>query len=1400
MNAPHRNPVAPIAALLLALVGCSAPPVSTALDKYNCPSDGGDCSLPAPNGIVQGSVVYQGSRRGDVVLLLFAANHLPPPDGTATSPVELARVASSRLFAGAAPGSTGPFSAQYLFTDVAPGNYQIRAFLDVTGDFEPLADFTQSPRAGAPTGGTISIDANGHAQLANFIVASNAVSNEQVVLGVEVPFDPPAFQLSSSSSTTFPQDIDRPQQLVLQSINPGVPHAQFNAAKFTVQLHGDANGQPQESDGDGLLDVYPQVNLLQTTSLQEDGTIVAVSGAAAAIVPCKVLPTAFWPLLLSEPTTPIGLDQLTVLIEPFAVKFNATGDALLQPTIPAGRYTLVVAERTGQVWTLPNSLGAQSPTSGSYVASQATSIQFTAVTPLAGAISGLVHYPPGRTPHNLIIQAFKGGPQFAPPLAAQLPARVLSVSGRFISLGADRNYAYTLTGLAPGAYVVEALDDGDGNFNAVDILQSPTRGDLVGGIFDSNGALAVLNVARSPLVNQTIQLVAAPGQDGQGNGVALDPPAFVFDESHGAAQIAQDARGTVRINVTAQPDIFPALNQQEATTLFTVGLVRDASGNPVDSDGDGLPDVWPRAFLLKIDPADPQGLALASPPIALPAAVDPTPFLPALLDPAAAKTLVLPATHLSIIVRPAAVDLTDPASPVRLSAMPAGHYKLILMNATGQFWEVPNSSGTAALDPRAAVLVNSASQSRSFAVVPPAQAVPPGEIDGALTIVGPGTFKSAYIYAYSTSNPPPPLGTGRPVSVDVHTAAEFTASGANKQVAYSLRGLPAGSYLITALADARGDYAIDPFYLAAAPGPGSFAGAHIDNNGALAPVAVAAAQVAGVSVVISAAQATALPARPSFVLSDNARPITSDIRTLFPDGVTPQRITLTAQAILGAQAAAIAPESGETQFPVAFQSCSAVDPTRGVDTDFDNLPDLYPRILVVKLADGDASGLTIDPANIAIPAAIDPTPFLIGLGSCADAATVLATNLDVILQPIAVEQQANGALVQMPIPAGRYGIVLESKSGQVWRIPNELQPALLDPRAAFTAEGQLLAAQGVAIHVGAQVPAATSGGIQGMIKLSGQGAGTLGNILVAAYASSARPPPLGLGRPVAVQLIPRPIAAAAAGGQLPYLLDNLPPSGNGGYVVLAMNDVRDELSPSLDFMSTPPLGAQVSFLGGSVFSSIAVTNSVVTAQPIELDASLPSIPFERPSFALSGTLSVSSSAGGAFASVALNPVAPDGLPYALSTAAAFHPTLALNMEGLPYRDTSSSACKPSGALPWATSALYATPIDTGARYLAYVRVDSCQYCQALTGSSDCSNAPLEPPHGPLPMTAPLNVQITNIAIDPLTRQPAGVALPPGHYAITMVEQTGQSWTVPNRLAESPGASGVAQGAVFTVLP
>jgi hypothetical protein len=141
------------------------------------PIDPGARILPAPSGVIRGTVVYQGPRPcsrnghivGNAVVLVFNRRNPPPPGGLASAAVNFGDVTGDVLF-GNEPRYTGSdtycpakagfsativASAPFEIAPVAAGSYQIRAFFDSTGNFLPEFKIRNLPERGDIVGGDI---------------------------------------------------------------------------------------------------------------------------------------------------------------------------------------------------------------------------------------------------------------------------------------------------------------------------------------------------------------------------------------------------------------------------------------------------------------------------------------------------------------------------------------------------------------------------------------------------------------------------------------------------------------------------------------------------------------------------------------------------------------------------------------------------------------------------------------------------------------------------------------------------------------------------------------------------------------------------------------------------------------------------------------------------------------------------------------------------------------------------------------------------------------------------------------------------------------------------------------------------------------------------------------------
>lgn len=332
------------------------------------------------------------------------------------------------------------------------------------------------------------------------------------------------------------------------------------------------------------------------------------------------------------------------------------------------------------------------------------------------------------------------------------------------------------------------------------------------------------------------------------------------------------------------------------------------------------------------------------------------------------------------------------------------------------------------------------------------------------------------LFLYDAARPPPPEGTGRPLTFTVVPETVAFAHAAEGDVgphvapfAFSL--VPSGKYLIKGFVDVGHDFV--PWYgVTADTNTGDVGGAAVD------PV-THAVQVVEVG---TGPDGTPIPALGVSVSFSDAARVPVD-RPVFQEttGATSATV-LTAPIAVTLDAAPIDEKGVYEPLPVFLARLLDADGD-GVpdDSNGDGVPDFWPRVVVRKLADDapsplldendldkngvlDADGVDYEHVNPTTGATIpkDGKPDLVVLAAGFDV-TALApqlvdamgrpnpnplpvTRLKLVIQPRAldVSDPAHPAVLKT-VPSGRYAVTVIQQTGQTWRVPNELTPGLGDP-------------------------------------------------------------------------------------------------------------------------------------------------------------------------------------------------------------------------------------------------------------------------------------------------------------------------------------------------------------------
>lgn len=334
---------------------------------------------------------------------------------------------------------------------------------------------------------------------------------------------------------------------------------------------------------------------------------------------------------------------------------------------------------------------------------------------------------------------------------------------------------------------------------------------------------------------------------------------------------------------------------------------------------------------------------------------------------------------------------------------------------------------TAPLDPEADAVLNS--------------------VHGTVTFAGPERPDApVFVILYDAMDPPPPSGTGGPVTFAAVDSSAFTGDGAGMQSApFAITRVPDGQYLVQALMDVDGDFRPSPPILGGGT-CGDWAGAHVTElvDPQVAPVTLAGGTLTDDVLVVLSAQYPL--ERPAFRIGDN---------TLDRADPSDWNFTVEATDIRTSATELDGPFAGDPT--TLLGSCETTFLVHVVDADGDGNPDphwlfeggpapdgayaIWPRIYIQYVPeDTDTGEAELLPGeSYAAEVFVFPDFLLTGevpVGIPVPRNTLTAQFAGQVLHtlPDGTEEFVSGA----DIPDGAWAVTLVAETGQTWTVPNAL--------------------------------------------------------------------------------------------------------------------------------------------------------------------------------------------------------------------------------------------------------------------------------------------------------------------------------------------------------------------------
>lgn len=349
----------------------------------------------AVGNVLTGTVVVNASEvTGPVLVLLYAADDPPPPEGTGR-PVALASISKDAFSGGA-----GVQSAPFALTEVPDGTWLVTALLDVDQDFHPLVTATAGATCGDMLGAYLSDIETGELGVVE-VAGGGLVEGLTVAVASTMPLERPAFVFEENSvdwatgdytvtlrstdvaavSTTAQGEswsvltLTGPLDLAAVAEDPTT----YNPCDVHFPVYmpdddgaGDGNPHPNSSYAElGLVEIWPRFYLTYAGDDLEEGE----SYVSEAVWSLPLDADLFVTYLMSGAlafNTVNPLTELELYLPPAALHVlpDGTEETVSGADVPAGAWSLSVVSFTGQTWTLPNDLAGLGSASATWTPSE----------------------------------------------------------------------------------------------------------------------------------------------------------------------------------------------------------------------------------------------------------------------------------------------------------------------------------------------------------------------------------------------------------------------------------------------------------------------------------------------------------------------------------------------------------------------------------------------------------------------------------------------------------------------------------------------------------------------------------------------------------------------------------------------------------------------------------------------------------------------------------------------------------------------------------------------------------------------------------------------------------------------------------------------------------------------